>query len=105
MLMRGPDELAQLGELSDALTTFHALPTPVMDFTSSRNNTKDSMAAASPDLANPTSPSTAASPSPELPPSLPKFVLTGAEKGIIHESPISAPGELPLHASLARPSL
>lgn len=94
---------SQLGELSDALTTFHALPTPVMDFATSRNNTKDS-AALSPDLpndlANPTSPSTAASPSPEFPPALPKFVLSEAEKSVIHESPISAPGELPPHASL-----
>lgn len=89
----------QLGELSDSLTRFHALHTPVMDFSTSRNNTKDSLPV-SPDLANATSPSTAASPSPELPPALPKFVLSEADRGVMHESPISAPGELP-HASPA----
>ncbi|KAI0332012.1 hypothetical protein GY45DRAFT_1223258, partial [Cubamyces sp. BRFM 1775] len=95
------DIMGKLGELSDALTTFHALPTPVMDFTNSRTNTKDSMPT-SPDLALPTSPiaSTAASPSPELPAALPRFVLSEADRneGVLHESPVSAPGEVPPHA-------
>ncbi|KAI0660342.1 hypothetical protein C8Q70DRAFT_913379 [Cubamyces menziesii] len=95
------DIMGKLGELSDALTTFHALPTPVMDFTNSRTNTKDSMPT-SPDLALPTSPiaSTAASPSPELPAALPRFVLSEADRneGVLHESPVSAPGEVAPHA-------
>ncbi|KAI0734629.1 hypothetical protein C8Q72DRAFT_806972 [Fomitopsis betulina] len=32
----------KLDDLSQALTTFHALPTPVMEFSNSRSNTKDS---------------------------------------------------------------
>ncbi|KAI0652114.1 hypothetical protein C8Q79DRAFT_936246 [Trametes meyenii] len=96
------DIMGKLGELSDALTTFHALPTPVMDFaTTSRNNTKDTMPI-SPDLV-PTSPiaSTAASPSPEFPSVLPKFVVSEADKneGVFHESPVSAPGDVLPHAS------
>ncbi|KAI0673398.1 hypothetical protein C8Q78DRAFT_1076416 [Trametes maxima] len=95
------DIMGKLGELSDALTTFHALPTPVMDFATSRNNTKDSMPI-SPDLV-PTSPiaSTAASPSPEFPSALPKLVVSEADKneGVFHESPISAPGDVLPHAS------
>ncbi|KAH9944158.1 uncharacterized protein BXZ73DRAFT_96653 [Epithele typhae] len=73
--------MGKLGELSDALTT--------------RNATKDSMLA-SPDLAIATSPaSTVASPSPEFTSSIPKFVLTHeADRGVIHDSPISASGEL-----------
>ncbi|PCH33877.1 hypothetical protein WOLCODRAFT_141847 [Wolfiporia cocos MD-104 SS10] len=39
----------KLEDLSRALTTFHALPTPVMDFANSRSNTKDSFEN-SPDL-------------------------------------------------------
>ena len=31
---------------------------------------------------------------------LPKLVLSEADKGVIHDSPISAPSELPPHASL-----
>ena len=53
-----------------------------------------------PDLLNPTSPSSAASPSPELPPALPKFILSDPDKGVMHESPVAGPGELP-HASPA----
>ncbi|RPD81898.1 hypothetical protein L226DRAFT_497070 [Lentinus tigrinus ALCF2SS1-7] len=89
----------KLGELSDSLTQFHALHTPVMDLGTSRTNTKDSMPL-SPDLANATSPSTAASPSPELPPALPKFILSEPDKRVLHESPVAGPGELP-HASPA----
>ncbi|KAI0756743.1 hypothetical protein C8Q80DRAFT_53291 [Daedaleopsis nitida] len=89
----------KLGDLSDSLTRFHALHTPVMDFAPGRNNTKDPMPV-SPDLANATSPSTVASPSPELPPALPKFILSEPDRGVLHESPISAPGELP-HSSTA----
>ncbi|TFK92786.1 hypothetical protein K466DRAFT_539156 [Polyporus arcularius HHB13444] len=89
----------KLGELSDSLTQFHALQTPAMDFGASRNNTKDSMPL-SPDLANATSPSTGASPSPELPSALPKFVLSEPDKGVMHESPVAGPGDLP-HASAA----
>lgn len=43
----------QLDDLSKSLTTFHALPTPVMDFTNSRSNTKDSVGTL-PDLNSPT---------------------------------------------------
>ncbi|KAI0721383.1 hypothetical protein C8T65DRAFT_566202 [Cerioporus squamosus] len=89
----------KLGELSDSLTQFHALHTPVMDFGTSRNNTKDSMPV-SPDLVNATSPSSAASPSPELSSALPKFVLSEPDKSVMHESPVAGPGELP-HASPA----
>ncbi|KIP12527.1 hypothetical protein PHLGIDRAFT_113609, partial [Phlebiopsis gigantea 11061_1 CR5-6] len=35
----------KLDELSTSLTAFHALPTPTMEFVTSRNNTKDSVAA------------------------------------------------------------
>ncbi|KAF7799278.1 hypothetical protein EIP86_010510 [Pleurotus ostreatoroseus] len=35
--------MEKLDDLSKVLTTFHALPTPAMDFGSLRNNTKDSM--------------------------------------------------------------
>ncbi|KAH9846843.1 hypothetical protein C2E23DRAFT_907547 [Lenzites betulinus] len=94
------DIMGKLGELSEALTTFHALPTPTMDFSTSRNTTKDS-AALSPDLAaaSPVA-STAASPSPEFAPAVPRFLFSDAEKneGVIHESPVSAPGEVPAHA-------
>ncbi|KAI0639668.1 hypothetical protein C8Q77DRAFT_1152630 [Trametes polyzona] len=94
------DIMGKLGELSEALTTFHALPTPTMDFTTSRNNTKDSMPM-SPDLAASPVASTAASPSPEFSAAIPKFVFSEVDKneGVIHESPISAPGEVPPHAS------
>ncbi|EJF66936.1 hypothetical protein DICSQDRAFT_164773 [Dichomitus squalens LYAD-421 SS1] len=90
----------KLGDLSEALTTFHDLPTPVMDFSASRCTTKDSMPL-SPEMGELRSPSIAASPSPELPPVLPKFVLSEAEKGVFHESPVAAAGELPPHASPA----
>ncbi|KAI0778445.1 hypothetical protein BD413DRAFT_601207 [Trametes elegans] len=91
------DIMGKLGELSDALTTFHALPTPTMDFATSRSTTKDSMPM-SPDLARPTSPiaSTVASPSPEFSNAVPRFIVTEVDKneGVIHESPISAPGDV-----------
>ncbi|KAI0931853.1 hypothetical protein AcW2_000638 [Taiwanofungus camphoratus] len=45
--------MSKLDDLSKSLTTFHALPTPVMDFTNSRSNTKDSVGT-SPDLNSPT---------------------------------------------------
>ncbi|KAI0801008.1 hypothetical protein C8Q74DRAFT_1364660 [Fomes fomentarius] len=89
----------KLGELSDSLTTFHALHTPLMDLSTNRSQTKDS-APVSPDFINAASPSTAASTSPELPSALPKFVLSEPDKRVFHESPVSAPGELP-HASPA----
>ncbi|KAI0375265.1 hypothetical protein BV20DRAFT_985748 [Pilatotrama ljubarskyi] len=97
------DIMGKLGELSDALTTFHALPTPTMDFAMSRNTTKDSMPM-SPDVATSPIPSIAASPSPELPATaapMPKLVFTEADKneGLFHESPVSAPGEVLPHAS------
>ncbi|KAI0830575.1 hypothetical protein BC628DRAFT_1416115 [Trametes gibbosa] len=94
------DIMGKLGELSEALTTFHALPTPTMDFSTSRNNTKDSMPVSPDLLASPVA-STAASPSPEFAPAVPKFVFSEADKneGIIHDSPTSAPGEVPPHAS------
>ncbi|KAL1951572.1 hypothetical protein VTO73DRAFT_721 [Trametes versicolor] len=94
------DIMGKLGELSDALTTFHALPTPTMDFSASRSNTRDTVLM-SPDLAGSPIASTAASPSPEFPVAIPKFVFSEADKneGIIHESPVSAPGEVLPHAS------
>ncbi|KAI8980750.1 hypothetical protein BD414DRAFT_530254 [Trametes punicea] len=95
------DIMDKLGELSDALSTFHALPTPTMDFAHSRAITKDSNPT-SPDPALPSSPvaSTAASPSPEVPASLPRFVFSDGDRNgvVIHESPISGPGEVPPHA-------
>ena len=90
----------KLGDLSEALTTFHDLPTPVMGFASSRANTKDSMPTSTSPDGEPRSPSTAASPSPEPPVALPNFVLSEADKGALHESPIAAPGELPSNATL-----
>ncbi|KAI0361343.1 hypothetical protein OH77DRAFT_1544956 [Trametes cingulata] len=95
------DIMGKLGELSDALTTFHALPTPTMDFATSRNNTKDSVPM-SPDVATSPIPSTAASPSPEIPAAIPKLVFSSeADKneGVFHESPISAPGEVLPHSA------
>ncbi|KAI1793819.1 hypothetical protein LXA43DRAFT_1119974 [Ganoderma leucocontextum] len=91
----------KLGDLSEALTTFHDLPTPVMGFAASRANTKDSMPTSTSPDCELRSPSTAASPSPDPPAALPKFVLSEADKGVLHDSPIAAPGELPLHASPA----
>ncbi|PIL31694.1 hypothetical protein GSI_06397 [Ganoderma sinense ZZ0214-1] len=90
----------KLGDLSEALTTFHDLPTPVMGFASSRANTKDSMPTSTSPEGEPRSPSTAASPSPEPPAVLPKFVLSEADKGVLHDSPIAAPGELPSTSTL-----
>ncbi|CDO73482.1 hypothetical protein BN946_scf185013.g117 [Trametes cinnabarina] len=97
------DIMDKLGELSGALSAFHALPTPTMELnTNSRCNTKDSMPL-SPDLTLAASPiaSTAVSPSPELPAILPRLVLSEADRneGVLHESPISGPGEVPAHAS------
>ena len=66
---------SQLDELSKVLTTFHALPTPVMDF-AVRNNTKDSMATF---MSSP-SPTFATVPtSPLASPTLPHFVPTSLQ--------------------------
>lgn len=71
-----------------------------MDFSASRSNTRDTVLM-SPDLAGSPIASTAASPSPEFPVAIPKFVFSEADKneGLIHESPVSAPGEVLPHAS------
>ncbi|KAH9947153.1 hypothetical protein B0H21DRAFT_740507, partial [Amylocystis lapponica] len=72
----------KLGDLSKSLTTFHALPTPAMDFTTTRSTTKESTGTTiSPDLRGPTRSTTAAS---------------NVNAAVLPESPVSIELESPL---------